>query len=114
LGATTVESNDIQISCHEACSNAMEHAYRFREATIDVNAEFDGAEVLVTIADSGGWREQRDSDRGRGLDLIRALMDSVEVEPGEEGTVVRMRKRLSVPVAPPAATASAAPGSSPM
>jgi anti-sigma regulatory factor (Ser/Thr protein kinase) len=67
-----------------------------------VNAEFDGSEVLLTITDSGGWREQRDDDRGRGLDLIRALMDAVEVEPGEDGTVVRMRKRLAEPVAVPA------------
>jgi PAS domain S-box-containing protein len=102
LGASMVESNDIQVSCHEACSNAMEHGYRFREAMIDVNAEFDGSEVLLTIADSGGWREKRDSDRGRGLDLIRALMDDVEVSPGADGTVVRMRKRLADPVAMPA------------
>jgi PAS domain S-box-containing protein len=101
LGATSVESNDIQVSCHEACSNAMEHGYRFREATIDVNAEFDGEHVRLTISDSGGWREKRDSDRGRGLDLIRALMDEVEIDPGEHGTVVRMRKRLADPVAPP-------------
>jgi PAS domain S-box-containing protein len=114
LGASGEESSDIQVACHEACSNAMEHGYHFREATVDVNAEFDGSEVLVTIADSGGWREQRDDDRGRGLDLIRALMDSVEVEPGDDGTVVRMRKRLADPVADPAATASAAQGSSPM
>jgi PAS domain S-box-containing protein len=103
LGASLEESNDIQVSCHEACSNAMEHGYRFREATVDVNAEFDGSEVVVTVADSGGWREQRDDDRGRGLDLIRALMDSVEVEPGPEGTVVRMRKRLAAPVEAPGA-----------
>jgi anti-sigma regulatory factor (Ser/Thr protein kinase) len=101
LGASPVESNDIQVSCHEACSNAMEHGYRFREATVDVDAEFDGSEVLLTITDTGGWREKRDGDRGRGLDLIRALMDEVEVVPGEEGTVVRMRKRLAEPVAPP-------------
>jgi anti-sigma regulatory factor (Ser/Thr protein kinase) len=101
LGASSVESNDIQVSCHEACSNAMEHGYRFREATVDVSAEFDGEEVVLTIADSGGWREKRDSDRGRGLDLIRALMDSVEVTPGDDGTVVRMSKRLADPVAMP-------------
>jgi PAS domain S-box-containing protein len=102
LGASVVESNDIQVSCHEACSNAMEHGYRFREATVDVSAEFDGEEVVLTIADSGGWREKRDSDRGRGLDLIRALMDSVELTPSDEGTVVRMTKRLAEPVAIPA------------
>jgi hypothetical protein len=36
------------------------------------------------------------------------------VEPGDDGTVVRMRKRLADPVAVPAATASTAQGSSPM
>jgi anti-sigma regulatory factor (Ser/Thr protein kinase) len=101
LGATPIESNDIQVSCHEACSNAMEHGYRFREALIDVEAGFDGEHVQLTISDSGSWREKRPSDRGRGLDLIRALMDEVEVSPGEDGTVVRMRKRLSEPVAMP-------------
>jgi anti-sigma regulatory factor (Ser/Thr protein kinase) len=80
----------------------MEHGYRFREATVDVSAEFDGEEVVLTITDSGGWREKRDSDRGRGLDLIRALMDSVELTPSDEGTVVRMTKRLAEPVAIPA------------
>jgi anti-sigma regulatory factor (Ser/Thr protein kinase) len=62
--------------------------------------------VVVTVADSGGWREKRDSDRGRGLDLIRALMDSVDVSPGSDGTVVTMRKRLAAPVALPGGGAS--------
>ncbi len=108
LGASRVESNDVQVSCHEACSNAMEHAYRFREATIAVDGEFDGTDVRLTITDQGSWREKRDSDRGRGLDLIRALMDDVEVEPGENGTVVRMRKRLATPAGVPAEERAAA------
>jgi anti-sigma regulatory factor (Ser/Thr protein kinase) len=99
LGATRVESNDVQVACHEACSNAMEHAYRFREASIDVDGTFDGSEVVISVTDRGSWREKRDSDRGRGLDLIRALMDEVEVTPGDGGTVVRMTKRLTTPVA---------------
>jgi serine phosphatase RsbU (regulator of sigma subunit)/anti-sigma regulatory factor (Ser/Thr protein kinase) len=102
LGASRVESNDVQVACHEACSNAMEHAYRFREATIDVDGEFDGEEVRVTITDQGAWREKRDSDRGRGLDLIRALMDEVEVTPSESGTSVRISKRLAEPAPAPA------------
>jgi PAS domain S-box-containing protein len=104
LGASRVESNDVQVACHEACSNAMEHAYRFREATIDVDGEFDGEEVRVTITDHGAWREKRDSDRGRGLDLIRALMDEVEVTPSDSGTSVRIRKRLAEPAPAPAPT----------
>ena len=94
VGATREESNDIQVACHEASSNAMEHAYRFREATISVDAEVVGEEIVITVADQGQWRDQRDSDRGRGLNLIRALMDSVEVNPTERGTTVRMTKRL--------------------
>jgi anti-sigma regulatory factor (Ser/Thr protein kinase) len=99
-----MESNDIQVACHEASSNAMEHGYRFRDAMIDVDAEFDGEDVRVTIADHGHWREKRDSDRGRGLDLIRGLMDEVEVVAGEDGTTVRMRKRLSQPVPLPSSS----------
>jgi PAS domain S-box-containing protein len=106
LGASPVESNDVQVAVHEACSNAMEHGYRFREATIDVDGECDGEEVRISISDHGAWREKRDSDRGRGLDLIRALMDNVEVEPGENGTTVRVTKRLAEP-APGLASASA-------
>jgi anti-sigma regulatory factor (Ser/Thr protein kinase) len=59
----------------------------------------------VTVCDHGGWREKRDSDRGRGLDLIRALMDEVEVKPSETGTTVRISKRLAEPA--PAAAAQA-------
>ena len=31
---------------------------------------------------------------GRGIVLMRALMDDVELDPGPEGTTVRMRRRL--------------------
>ena len=93
------------------CSNAMEHAYRFREATIGVDGGFDGEEVVLTVTDEGSWREKRDSDRGRGLDLIRALMDDVEVEPGDSGTTVRMHKRLARPAPAGAAEESAAASS---
>ena len=89
-------------------SNAMEHAYRFREATIEVDGEFDGAEVRLTVADQGGWREKRDNDRGRGLDLIRALMDSIEVDPGVDGTTVRMSRRLADATPSPDDAAAAA------
>jgi PAS domain S-box-containing protein len=106
LDATREESNDIQVACHEASSNAMEHAYRFREATIDVDAEVAGDEVVITISDRGGWREPRDSDRGRGLNLIRALMDSVELDPTTDGTTIRMTKRLSKAAARRAADSS--------
>ncbi len=38
-------------------------------------------------------------DRGRGLPLMRALMDEVEVETTEAGTSVVLRRRLRSPAA---------------
>ena len=95
LGAGSEESHDIQVSCHEAASNAMEHGYRFREAVVEIDASYADGAVSITVADKGGWREKRDNDRGRGLDMIRALMDSIDVDPGVDGTTVRMSRRLA-------------------
>jgi anti-sigma regulatory factor (Ser/Thr protein kinase) len=49
---------------------------------------------LITVRDFGGWREPRGSDRGRGLPLMKALMDSVRVDPSSEGTMVQLRRRV--------------------
>jgi len=48
------------------------------------------------VRDKGSWREGTRAEGGRGLILMRALMDAVDVEPGPEGTTVRMRRRLGV------------------
>jgi anti-sigma regulatory factor (Ser/Thr protein kinase) len=49
------------------------------------------------VRDFGAWRSPREGDRGRGLSLMRALMDTVDVVPGPEGTTVRMRRTLLDP-----------------
>ena len=46
-------------------------------------------------ATTGVWRQPRDGDQGRGLSLMRSLMDSVDVDPGAEGTSVRLRRLLN-------------------
>ena len=48
------------------------------------------------MRDFGGWRKPRGTDRGRGLPLMEALMDSVHVDPSSEGTTVHLRRRLAV------------------
>jgi anti-sigma regulatory factor (Ser/Thr protein kinase) len=93
-GASPEEDRDIQFACHEACSNAIEHGYHFGEASFDVEALRDGGAVSITVRDAGGWKEHVASDRGRGIELMRALMDRVEVSPGPEGTTVTMVRRL--------------------
>jgi anti-sigma regulatory factor (Ser/Thr protein kinase) len=46
------------------------------------------------VRDHGGWRPPREGDRGRGISLMQALMDTVEVDPTPDGTTVRMQRTL--------------------
>jgi serine phosphatase RsbU (regulator of sigma subunit)/anti-sigma regulatory factor (Ser/Thr protein kinase) len=94
-GANEDELFDITLATSEAAANAIEHAYGAREASFTVRCENDGQHVTVTVRDTGLWRTIRPQGGGRGLAIMRSLLDSVEVTSDERGTVVRMVKRLS-------------------
>jgi anti-sigma regulatory factor (Ser/Thr protein kinase) len=89
----------IQMACHEACSNAIEHGYSFGAGRLWVDAELDEGRVVVTVRDEGHWIERPDGPpryRGNGLPLMHALMDSVELTHANgSGTAVRMSRSLA-------------------
>jgi anti-sigma regulatory factor (Ser/Thr protein kinase) len=93
--ASAQEIYDITIATGEACANAIEHAYGARPARFEVEGTFKDGAVQLCVRDSGNWRAPRGAHRGRGLQLIEALMEDVEVVRGERGTEVRMSRRLS-------------------
>ena len=93
-GATPDEVHDVLLACGEACANVVEHAYGPADASFVVSARLEGDTVEVDVRDTGRWRAPRGSERGHGLGLMRALMDDVAVTPSEEGTEVRLRRRL--------------------
>ncbi len=93
-GADEEELYDIVVACQEACANAVEHAYGPGHAHFEVDAEHRAARIRVTVRDEGRWRPPRGSHRGRGLPLMRALMETVEVEHTDEGTVVVLERTL--------------------
>jgi anti-sigma regulatory factor (Ser/Thr protein kinase) len=95
LGAGADEVYDILLAVGEAGANSVEHAYGPVDEEFVVTAEVEGDEVHVTVADKGRWRPARGTNRGRGIDLMRQLMDEVDVTIAEHGTVVRMRRRLT-------------------
>ena len=93
--ASDAESYDIILACNEACANAIEHAYGPGDASVEVDATFSGEEVAITVRDHGRWRDSRGNNRGRGLGLIKTLMDSVDIVTNpESGTEVSMTRRL--------------------
>ena len=96
-GADDNEIYDITVSCQEAAANAVEHAYAPGTRTFEVDAAVEEGAVTLTVRDHGQWRSARGRHRGRGLPIMEALMDSVEVEQNDHGTVVVMRRTLGGP-----------------
>jgi serine phosphatase RsbU (regulator of sigma subunit)/anti-sigma regulatory factor (Ser/Thr protein kinase) len=94
-GTSRRDVHAIKVACGEACANAIEHAYRPGDAAFRIEASRRNSEVLITVRDFGGWRQPRGTDRGRGLPLMEALMDSVHVDPSSDGTTVRLRRMLA-------------------
>lgn len=95
-GANDDELTEITLAANEACANAVEHAYSPAPAHFTFVARVDQGEVTITVTDAGSWREPRGVDRGRGLRIMDAAMDSVELhDVGAHGTQITMRRRLA-------------------
>ncbi|MGH2800989.1 MAG: ATP-binding protein, partial [Thermoleophilaceae bacterium] len=92
VGGDEQESAEVVTACGEAATNAIEHAGG--GAPFEVSGQLDERDVRITIRDYGAWRSPRIGDHGRGLSLMTALMDTVEVTPTLEGTTVLLRRRL--------------------
>ncbi len=105
-GAEADEVQDIVMAVNEACQNAIEHAYGLAPEPFDVKLTCEDGSVAVTVRDRGGWREGRSDDRGRGLPLMRALMDAVEIEQRPTGSTVTLRRALRSADREPAAAAT--------
>jgi anti-sigma regulatory factor (Ser/Thr protein kinase) len=95
-GASAETCEDVVLAVNEAVANAMEHAYGPGDARVEVAARRSGLGALdVQVRDFGHWRTSRPPDGGgRGLTLIRNLMDDVTVDTTPDGTVVHMTRVL--------------------
>ena len=94
-GASDLETYELLTACGEACTNAIRHASGPLRTDFEVEAAIveDGLEIRVR--DQGSWRERRGDVGGRGLPIIEAYVDELEITPSPSGTEVRMRRRLS-------------------
>ena len=94
-GADDSQTLEITLAVSEACTNAIEHAYSPAPAEFTLSATEAAGVLTFVVTDMGRWREPRGQDRGRGLTIIRAAMDDVEVNSSETGTAIVMRKKIS-------------------
>jgi anti-sigma regulatory factor (Ser/Thr protein kinase)/putative methionine-R-sulfoxide reductase with GAF domain len=93
-GAGEADVAEVTIAVSEACANAIEHAYSPGPATFKLDATGENGEVTVAVRDEGRWRAPRGSNRGRGLSIMVAAMDDLQIDRTETGTHVVMRRRL--------------------
>jgi anti-sigma regulatory factor (Ser/Thr protein kinase) len=99
MGAGADEMASIVMAANEAWQNAIEHGHDFAAVPVSVRFALEGDEVVVTVRDAGGrGRPPGDPDRGRGIDLMRGLMDDARLDLGSHrGGIAVLRRRLAVP-----------------
>ena len=104
-GMARATEEELEIAIHEALANAVIHGnHEDPDKQVHLSCRCSmGGELSITVMDEGeGFDSEAIPDpteaqrlllpHGRGLHLMKALMDEVSFE--ENGTVVRMRKRV--------------------
>ncbi len=92
-----LQAIDIVLVISEACTNCVEHAYEGHDVgTMLLEMEAVDGAVRSRVADSGSWKPPAaDPDnRGRGLLLMGALSESMELDNRPDGTTIDIVFRL--------------------
>jgi anti-sigma regulatory factor (Ser/Thr protein kinase) len=87
---------DIVLACSESLTLVIEDRPRQVALVVEVSAELDDNRLVVTTRDYGLWHESHALDCGEplGLSLMRALMDSVELERHPDGQTVTLVRHI--------------------
>jgi serine/threonine-protein kinase RsbW len=96
---------DIELAVTEACTNVLKHAHG-PEDDYEVTVEINDTDCTIRVIDAGGGfdssakgREEAlaGAENGRGIHLIRALVDNVRfISRPEDGTIVHLEKTLEL------------------
>ena len=106
FGAAQKTEGEVGTAIYRALSNAVVHGNREnpeKQVHVTCRCSMDG-QLLITVRDEGegfdsgevpdlAMTERRLLTHGRGLHIMKTLMDEVSFE--ENGTVVRLRKRVT-------------------
>ena len=103
LGVEESVVADIELALTEACTNVLDHAAETDE--YEVSAGLDGTVCVIEVIDRGGGFDSAakglveadpTAEDGRGIQLMRALVDKVTFTSRPQvGTVVHLEKQLS-------------------
>jgi serine phosphatase RsbU (regulator of sigma subunit)/anti-sigma regulatory factor (Ser/Thr protein kinase) len=95
-GLADDERDDAILAVSEACNNAIEHAYALEQGPIRVLLQHSEGALAIRVEDQGAWQETTSGfERGRGILVMRAVMDTAEIEHDEDGTRVSLSRLLA-------------------
>jgi serine/threonine-protein kinase RsbW len=108
FGVAVDHIHDVELAITEACSNVIQHAVE--SDGYEVSIELAADRCAITVIDRGegfdagavGSPFDEDAESGRGLSLMRALVDNLDfVSEPRVGAVVHMVKQLDYDEAHP-------------
>jgi len=100
--AVGLGSNDryaVVLAVNEAVSNAIQHGSPSRDDDVRIDLTVRDDALVCDVRDrgkfGGGGTAGDDAESGRGLEILAETMDSLEMERGEDGSILRFSKRLN-------------------
>ena len=103
IGLDKDKIDEVKLALIEACINAFEHS-KDRDRKINLNFQITDNAMVISISDDGegfdideakdriAAKRNKGEKRGWGLTLMSKLMDEVEIDSSEKGTLVRLTK----------------------
>ena len=113
LGVARASIDDIALALTEACANVVRHGAQ--SGGFDVELDVEGSRCRISIREQGGTFDADDLDpvagetdevssqdgdpltHGRGIPLMRLLVDDLSYVPDDQGTTVVLTKNLDLP-----------------
>jgi len=90
-GLPSVRAQLLQIAVGEAATNVVEHAYGPDGGTVRLHTFRRGEMFYAEISDHGQWHEGTAREMaGRGIIVMRGLVDEVNISRTPSGTTVRL------------------------
>lgn len=90
---------DVVLAASECLTLVIDESPRKVALVVEVTAGIDGDRLIVVTRDYGLWHESHAEECAEplGLSLMRALMDSVELERHPDGQTITLVRRVRTP-----------------